>query len=132
MNLRQNISSGISNSLFLSFIVKVECNSAVILLWDNTEKKKNKKYMIKFRNGIHAQQHMIYCIIILIIQLFFLLLYKSHRTDHCINVFFILFFSVLPHKSITEEFHPTYNMNESKRLLLTPDVLRSEDVGVDD
>ena len=39
MNLRQNISSGVSKSLFLSFIIKVECNSAVIFLWDNTKKK---------------------------------------------------------------------------------------------
>ena len=39
MILRHNISSGVSNSLLLSFIVKFEWNSAVILLWDNTEKK---------------------------------------------------------------------------------------------
>ena len=32
MNLRQIISSDVSKSLFLSFIVKVECNSTVILL----------------------------------------------------------------------------------------------------
>ena len=38
MNLRQNISSGVGNSLLISFIVKAEWNSAVILLWDNTEK----------------------------------------------------------------------------------------------
>ena len=31
--------------------------------------KKNKKYIIKFRNGIHPQRHLIYCRIILIIQL---------------------------------------------------------------
>ena len=31
--------------------------------------KKNKKYIIKFRNGIHPQRHMIYCRIILIILL---------------------------------------------------------------
>ena len=31
--------------------------------------KKNKKYMIKFRNGIHARRHMIYCRIIIIIQM---------------------------------------------------------------
>ena len=31
--------------------------------------KKNKKYMIKFRNGIHPQRHLIYCRIIVIIQL---------------------------------------------------------------
>ena len=36
MNLRHNISLGVSKSLFLSFIIKVECNSAVIFLWDNT------------------------------------------------------------------------------------------------
>ena len=41
MNLRQNISSGVSNSFFLSFIVKVECNFVVILLWDNKENKTN-------------------------------------------------------------------------------------------
>ena len=42
MNLRQNISSDVSNSLLLSFIVKVKYNSAMILLWDNTEKKRTK------------------------------------------------------------------------------------------
>ena len=42
INLRQNISSGVRKSLFLSFIIKVECNSAVIFLWDITEKKRNK------------------------------------------------------------------------------------------
>ena len=42
MNLRQNISSGASNCLLVLFMVKVKCNSAVILLWDNTEKKQNK------------------------------------------------------------------------------------------
>ena len=31
--------------------------------------KKNKKYIIKFRNEIHPQQYLIYCRIILIIQL---------------------------------------------------------------
>ena len=69
MKLRQNISSGASNCLLLSFMVKVECNSAVILLWDNTEGKKNKKYIIIFKNEIHARRHMIYCRIIIIIQL---------------------------------------------------------------
>ena len=39
INLHQNISSGLSKSLFLSFIIKAECNSAVIFLWDVTEKK---------------------------------------------------------------------------------------------
>ena len=36
--MRQNISSGAIKCILLSFMVKVECNSAVILLWDNTEK----------------------------------------------------------------------------------------------
>ena len=38
---------------------------------NNTIKKvkKNKEYIIEFRNGIHTRRHMIYCIIILIIQL---------------------------------------------------------------
>ena len=40
MNLRQNISLGVSKSIFLLFIIKVECNSAVIFLWDVTERKK--------------------------------------------------------------------------------------------
>ena len=39
MKLRHNISSGVSKSLFLSFIIKVGCNSAVIFLWGKTEKK---------------------------------------------------------------------------------------------
>ena len=42
INLRHNISSGLSKSIFLSFIINIECNSAVILLWDITEKKRNK------------------------------------------------------------------------------------------
>ena len=42
MNLCQNISSGVSNSLLLAFIVTVECNSAVMLLWDNPEKNRTK------------------------------------------------------------------------------------------
>ena len=47
MNLRQNIPSGVSKSLFLSFIVKVKCNSAAIFLWDNTEKKRKRHYHIQ-------------------------------------------------------------------------------------
>ena len=38
MNLRHNISSGVIKSLFLSFIINVECNSSVIFVWDSTEK----------------------------------------------------------------------------------------------
>ena len=85
MNLRHNISSGISNSLLISFIVKVECNSAVIILWDNTEKKELKiKYHIKEWDTctttydiLHNNSNY---------PTVFLLLYKSHRTDHCITV----------------------------------------------
>ena len=42
MNLRRDISSGKSKSLFLSLIIRFECNSIVIFLWDNTEKKRKK------------------------------------------------------------------------------------------
>ena len=40
--LCQNIPSGASNCLLLSFMIKVECNSAIILIWDKTEKKITK------------------------------------------------------------------------------------------
>ena len=42
MNLRQNISSGVSNSILLVFIVTIKCNSAVMLLWGNPEKNRTK------------------------------------------------------------------------------------------
>ena len=45
INLRQNISSGASNCLLLSFMVNVKCNSAVMFLWENTEKF-NKEYIM--------------------------------------------------------------------------------------
>ena len=39
IKLRQNISSGVWKSLFISFIIKIGCNSAVIFFWEKTEKK---------------------------------------------------------------------------------------------
>ena len=42
-DMRQNISSGVSKSIFWGFIMKVECNYSVILLWDTT--KKNEKIL---------------------------------------------------------------------------------------
>ena len=39
-------------------------------LMGQSREKQNKEYIIEFRNGIHTQRHMIFCIIILIIQLF--------------------------------------------------------------
>ena len=38
-------------------------------LMGQSREKQNKEYIIEFRNGIHTRQHMIYCRIILIIQL---------------------------------------------------------------
>ena len=55
---------------YLSFINKKgQMQFCRDTLMGQYREKKNKKYIIKFRNGIHAQRHMIYCIIILIIQL---------------------------------------------------------------
>ena len=85
MNLRQNISSGVSNSLLLSFIVKFECNSDVILLWDNTEKKEqNIYYQIQEWNTCTTtydifQNHSKYPTVCLLLE-------TAHRTDHCITV----------------------------------------------
>ena len=42
MNMRQNISSGVRKNVFWTFIIKVGCTSAVIFLWDITEKKTKK------------------------------------------------------------------------------------------
>ena len=39
------------------------------LLGQSREKSEQKKYIIEFSNAIHTQQHMIYCKIIIIIQL---------------------------------------------------------------
>ena len=84
MDMRQNISSGVSKSLLWRFRIKVKCTSDVILLWDITNKKTKKYSIIVLRNGIHPR-HMIFwdqstystmC----------LLLDTCHRTDHCITV----------------------------------------------
>ena len=42
------------------------CHNTVMV---QNREKKNKKYIIKFRIGIHTQRHLVYCRIILIIQL---------------------------------------------------------------
>ena len=42
MDMSQNISSGISKSLFRKFRIKVKCTSAVIFLWDITKNKKTQ------------------------------------------------------------------------------------------
>ena len=39
MNMRQNISSGVSKNIFWEFRINVGCTSAVISLWDMTNKK---------------------------------------------------------------------------------------------
>ena len=70
MDMRNNISSGVSKSLFRRFRIKVEWNSAVILLWD-IKKEKTKKYsIIVLRHGIYPH-HMVYLVISLLIQLCF-------------------------------------------------------------
>ena len=86
MNLRHNISSGVSKSLFLSFIIMVECNSAVIFLWDSKEKKNeiNIHYHIQEWNTYTTaydilQNHSNYPTVCL-------LLHTAHRTDNCITV----------------------------------------------
>ena len=58
MDMRQNISSGVSKSLFWKFRIKVECTSAVIFLWDTTKvvshKNINKEIIIHvFNNPWH-------------------------------------------------------------------------------
>ena len=85
MNLRQNMSSGVSKSLFLSFIIKVEYNFAVMFLWDITEKKNEIRihYSIQechtFTRYDLLQNLSNYPTVCL-------LLYTSHRDDHCITV----------------------------------------------
>ena len=85
MNLRQNISSGLRKSLFLTFIIKAECNSAVIFLWDNKEKNEiNIHYHIQEWNKFTTTYD--------ILQIHYnyptlcLLLDTTHRTDNCIAV----------------------------------------------
>ena len=56
MDMRQNISSGISKSLFWKFRIKVRCASDVIFFWDITEKKTKKYAIIILRNGIHTRR----------------------------------------------------------------------------
>ena len=58
MNMRHNISSGVGKKIFWKFRIKVECTSAVILLWDITKEKTKKYSIIVLRNGIHPR-HMI-------------------------------------------------------------------------
>ena len=58
------------NQLYLTFIHdKVQMQLFHNTLMVKNREKKNKKYIIKFRNGTHTQLHLIYCRIILIIQL---------------------------------------------------------------
>ena len=86
MTLRHNISLGVSKSLFLSFIVKVECNSAVTLLWENKEKKNELKihYHIqewnKFTKKFDILQNQFnYPTVCLLLD-------TAQQTDHCITV----------------------------------------------
>ena len=41
--MRHNISSGVRKKFFWEFIIKVECTSAVIFLWDMIKKKNQKR-----------------------------------------------------------------------------------------
>ena len=85
MNLRHNISWGASNCLLLSFMVKSEWNSAMILLWANTEKKNNKNTLsnsgIKKKTTTFEilQNHCNYPTVCLLLD-------TAHRTNHCITV----------------------------------------------
>ena len=67
MDMRQNISSGVSKTFFLPFNIKVEYTSAIIFFWDITKKTK-KDSIIVLRNGKHPLQ-MIYFVIIPLIKL---------------------------------------------------------------
>ena len=82
--MRPDISSGVRENVFWKFIIKVECTSAVIFLWDITEKKlKKPNYRIEewntstpydiFRN---KSTYPTAC----------LLLDTWHRNDHFITV----------------------------------------------
>ena len=42
MSMRKNISSSVCQNLFWEYIIKVGCTSAVIFLWEITEKKRKK------------------------------------------------------------------------------------------
>ena len=83
--LRQNISSGASNCLLFSLMIKVECNSAIILLWEKTEKKRTKNTWSN--SGIEKktatidilQNHYNYPTVCFLLD-------TAHRIDHCINV----------------------------------------------
>ena len=68
MDMCHNISSGVIKSIFCKLRIKVECNSAVIFLWDITKKKTKKDSILVLRNGIHPR-HIIYFGISLLIQL---------------------------------------------------------------
>ena len=68
MDMRHNISSGVSKGIFLLFIIKFKCTSSVILFWGITKKKTKKDSIIVFRNVIHPR-HMVYFGICIIIQL---------------------------------------------------------------
>ena len=68
MNMRPNISSGVSKNILWVFRIKVRCTSAMIFLWDITKKKKKKDSIIVLRNCIHPR-HMIYFGISILIQL---------------------------------------------------------------
>ena len=68
-------------------MVKVECNSAVILLWENTEKKKKEQkihHQIQEWNTSTTtydilQNHSNYPTVCLLLD-------TAHRTDNCITV----------------------------------------------
>ena len=84
MNLRHNISSGVSKSLFLSFIIKVECKYAVLFLWDITEKNEIIMYYriqewhtFTTYDILHNQSNY---------STACLLLDTAHRDDHYITV----------------------------------------------
>ena len=90
MNMRQNISSSVGKNVFWIFIIKVGYTSAVIFLWDITEKnQKRLNYRIEewhtstpydlFRNW---STYPTVC----------LLLDMWHQTDHHIIVFSKLIF----------------------------------------
>ena len=68
MNMRQSISSGVIKNFIWESRIKVGCTTAMMLLWDNTNKKTEKESIIILRNGLHLC-HMIYFGISLLIQL---------------------------------------------------------------
>ena len=85
MDMRRNIKSGVSKSVFRRFRIRVKFTSALIFFWDIT--KKNVKILNYRIEEWHTSTLYDICWNISNYPTVSLLLVMSYRTNHCITVF---------------------------------------------